>query len=129
MIENIALRILRERPDYESFENNCQNFTKYLVESISPGSFSHKTIRQVLDRWQVLADDAREHFPGTYADSVDSEATQTATYSAVSRGIELMSIQSGDSFLHPRMSHDDADSGANSLSPSTDLNSDAGVTQ
>jgi len=34
----LALRIIQENPDYALFENNCQNFAKYLLEIESVGT-------------------------------------------------------------------------------------------
>ena len=44
-----------ERPDYKIFTNNCQNFAKYLIEDIFPGSFCPATIENVLGRWSIFS--------------------------------------------------------------------------
>jgi len=41
---------MTEYDDYAGIENNCQRFVRYLVESISPGSFHSETIENILER-------------------------------------------------------------------------------
>jgi hypothetical protein len=76
----IALRIVKERPDYELFENNCQNFARYLVEKISPGSFCPNTIKHVLEEWRILATDSKRRLPGAYPNSIISTVTESGMY-------------------------------------------------
>src|SRR5271163_2124225 len=66
----IAMRITKERPTYELFENNCQNFAKYLVELMCPGCLTPDTILTVLQRWQDSTVEPSGRIPGTYPASV-----------------------------------------------------------
>jgi len=43
-----ALKIAREHPDYMLVENNCQNFVKYLLKAICSGSYTPKSIQDLL---------------------------------------------------------------------------------
>lgn len=51
LTKKTALKIIEEKPGYNLFENNCQNFTKYLVDAISPGSFRTEMVKTILDRF------------------------------------------------------------------------------
>jgi len=75
-----ALRIVEQRPDYKLFENNCQNFARYLVEEISPGSFCPNTIKHVLEEWTTLATDPKRRLPGAYPNSIISTITYSGMY-------------------------------------------------
>jgi len=66
----IAMRITKERPTYELFENNCQNFAKYLVELMCPGCLTPDTILTVLQRWQDSTVEPSGRIPGMYPASV-----------------------------------------------------------
>jgi ankyrin repeat protein len=69
-----AIRIVDERPDYRLFENNCQNFAKYLLERICPGVAIPDTIQMVLERLKnAISPDAKTgKLPGTYPRSTVS---------------------------------------------------------
>ena len=75
-----ALRIKSERPDYELLKNNCQNFARYLVEEISPGSFCPKTIKHVFEEWTTIATDSKRRLPGAYPNSIISTITESGMY-------------------------------------------------
>lgn len=47
----LAVRITNEYPEYALYDNNCQNFAKYLVESITVRSLSSETIEESISRW------------------------------------------------------------------------------
>lgn len=66
------------RPNYHLFENNCQNFSKFLIEAITPGSVTPETIQNVLERWQTLLPPAKNLFPGTYPLSDKSTSTNSS---------------------------------------------------
>ena len=66
----IAMRITKERPNYELFENNCQNFAKYLVELMCPGCLTPDTIQIVLQRWQNCTVQPTGRIPGAYSASL-----------------------------------------------------------
>jgi len=61
-----AVKITKERPDYDLFENNCQNFARYLVEEICPGSFCPATIQNVLVRWRIFSAYSQTQLPRRY---------------------------------------------------------------
>jgi len=80
-----ALRIVLKHSDYHLFENNCQNFARYLVEKISPGSCCPKTIKDVLEEWTAAAILATDHdsdrqLPGAWPPSTPSTSTESGTY-------------------------------------------------
>lgn len=58
-----------ERPDYRLFENNCQNFAKYLLEVVCPGAARPETIQSVLIRLQTINQNISQRLPGTYPSS------------------------------------------------------------
>jgi hypothetical protein len=65
------MRIVLERPDYHLFENNCQNFVKFLLEVICPGSPIPATIENVLARWQDISTSRQGlSLPGAYPPSI-----------------------------------------------------------
>lgn len=65
-----ALRIIKSRPDYKLYENNCQNFAKYLVETISPGSFCPDTIQSYMEQWLATSTSSKTYLPGAYPRSI-----------------------------------------------------------
>src|SRR5271156_735438 len=66
----IAMRITKERPNYEFFENNCQNFAKYLIEFMCSGCLTPDTIQSALQRWQDCTVQPSGRIPGAYPASV-----------------------------------------------------------
>lgn len=66
----IAIRITEERPNYQLFENNCQNFAKYLIEFMCPACLTPDTILTVLQRWQDSTIEPSNRIPGAYPASV-----------------------------------------------------------
>jgi hypothetical protein len=82
-----AIRIVDTRPDYDVFENNCQNFAKYLLETICPDAPIPQTIADVLQGLQNI-ESLTEHsgtLPGAYPQSIlptddDSFVTASGTY-------------------------------------------------
>jgi len=42
---------MQDHPDYRLFENNCQNFARYLVEEITPDANCPGTIKHLLADW------------------------------------------------------------------------------
>jgi hypothetical protein len=111
---DLALRIVKDKPDYELFENNCQNFSKYLVDAISPGSFCVDTIKDMLDRWLDPAVIPLGRLPGTYPRSVCSSSTETRTYFTASEGWERSDDCSIDGTQAISMPCNDSASGPNS---------------
>lgn len=113
-INHLASRIVKDRPDYELFENNCQNFSKYLVDAISPGSFCVETIKDMLDQWLDLPVTPPGQLPGTYPKSVFNSFTETGTYFTASEGRETSDDCSIDKTQAISMPRDDSASGLNS---------------
>lgn len=74
-----ALQIIENRPTFRLFEDNCQNFVKYLVNAISPGSFVGETIKATLDRLTTERDEATP-LPGAYPVSVITDEEEIGTY-------------------------------------------------
>jgi len=75
-----ALRIVRERPDYDLFENNCQNFVSYLAEEICPGSCLPNTFKHVFEECTTLATLSKRRLPGAYPNSSLSTTTESGMY-------------------------------------------------
>ena len=82
-----AIRIIDVHPDYDIFENNCQNFAKYLLEAICPDAPIPQTIADVLQRLQNIEclTEISGTLPGAYPLSVsptddDSFVTASSTY-------------------------------------------------
>jgi hypothetical protein len=61
---------VEERPDYSLFENNCQNFVKYLHQTVCPSASIPATIQNVLERLQTSRQ--RLSLPGAYPASISS---------------------------------------------------------
>jgi hypothetical protein len=74
------LRITQARPDYFLFENNCQNFAKYLLEAISPGSYSPRPISDIIKRWLTATSNPQifGRLPGAYPNSTALDTFWTA---------------------------------------------------
>jgi ankyrin repeat protein len=75
------MRIIDERPDYRLFENNCQNFVKFLLEHLCPESPIPDTIQNVLQRLQDISqiDPAQDlSLPGAYPTS--NASTESASF-------------------------------------------------
>jgi hypothetical protein len=69
----LAMRILAERPDYSLFENNCQNFVKFLLEVICPNGPVPATIQMVLERMiDIKTSRQTLSLPGAYPPSIIS---------------------------------------------------------
>src|SRR5438105_2436997 len=74
----VGLRIIKEYPNYELFHNNCQNFVKYLLESLCPEADIPDTIQVVLQRLRdtfIAAADEQRTLPGGYPCSLKSTGT------------------------------------------------------
>lgn len=67
LADTLALRIIKEHPDYHLFENNCQNFAKYLLESLCPSVSIPETIQNILERLQDFS--TQISLPGAYPPS------------------------------------------------------------
>lgn len=101
MADTAAARIIKERPDYSLFENNCQNFAKYLVEAISPASKYPETIHNFLQKWVPPAghSEASTQLPGTYPSSPTTTEPQSESYYSASEDTwtsDLESLNSTD---------------------------------
>lgn len=71
----VAAGIVKERPDYRLFENNCQNFVTYLLAIICPDAAIPDTIQTVLQRLQDISNTVSSHgsiLPGTYPASIST---------------------------------------------------------
>lgn len=72
---NLAARIIAERPTFCLFENNCQNFVKFLLNALCPGVPIRDTIQDILQRLQDIprvANAVNDALPGTYPASRSS---------------------------------------------------------
>ena len=81
----LAIRIIKSRPNFHLFENNCQNFVKFLLEAMCPTAPVPETIRCVIERLLDLSTVARRPgnpLPGTYPPSLaesDCDSFMTAS--------------------------------------------------
>jgi hypothetical protein len=78
---DIALDITEKYPGYQFISNNCQNFVRYLVEAIVPGSIRPDTIEEILCKLFL-----RPRAP-----------SRSSTISSVSSGSRVTSISSASS--------------------------------
>jgi len=69
-----AIQIINEHPDYRLFENNCQNFVKYLLEAICPGVEIPDTIQCISQKLNDVSTVASNPtiLPGAYPVSIIS---------------------------------------------------------
>ena len=115
------MRIVKERPDYELFENNCQNFARYLVEELSPGSFCPRTIKHVFDDWISLATNTTQRgLPGAYPRTATSRTTESEMY-FTARESSRTSRGSADDQMSMSVSLDDSASSETRCVALTDL--------
>ena len=78
------MRILEEHPDYHVFENNCQNFVKYLLEAVCPSAPIPATIQMVLERFQDMSlTPEKVSLPGAYPLSIHPSIISTDRQSFV----------------------------------------------
>jgi hypothetical protein len=91
------MRIVAERPDYSLFENNCQNFVKFLLEVVCPGGPIPATIQLVLERLHSDISSPRQRLslPGAYPPSIIS----TERLSFVTASGTSWITASGDSWV------------------------------
>jgi len=81
----IALRIIKERPHYRFIENNCQNFGRYLIETISPNSLCPKTFQSILQGLLKAPSnnpEAHAKLPRAYPSSLASDTESGIYYTA-----------------------------------------------
>lgn len=76
-------------PNYHLFENNCQNFAKFLIDAITPGSLTPETIQNVLERWQTVPTPYKRSFPGTYPTSHSTQTTDSETFITAAEVISI----------------------------------------
>lgn len=73
IFDSIAQRIVDERPTYRLFENNCQNFVKFLLEILCPDASIPETIQCVLGHLhEIVNTELLFPLPGSYPLSVTS---------------------------------------------------------
>ena len=76
-----AIPIVKTYLDYDNFENNCQNFAKYLLEIICPDSQITQTIVEILQGLQNI-ENLMEQFgtlPQAYPQSINDYSFKTAS--------------------------------------------------
>ena len=73
---------MTERPEYKLFENNCQNFVRFLLEALCSDAPVPDTIQMVLARMQDtshLSSIYQTSLPGTYPSSRSFRSSQLTT--------------------------------------------------
>ena len=80
VVDFTAAGIMATRPDYSLFENNCQNFIRYLIDAISPGSDVWSSVRIVMDRLSIGGEDLRYPIPGGYPQSFHSSESSNSSF-------------------------------------------------
>ena len=94
----LAARIVAERPTFRLFENNCQNFVKFLLEALCPCVPIPDTINDIVQRLQDISTVARAYndvLPGAYPASV---ASSTSTSFVTATGTTWLTA-SGDTWI------------------------------
>ena len=94
---------MKERPNYELFENNCQNFVTFLVDVLCPGAVIPETFQRILERLRDLVTVTTNNIrslPGAYPLSntsislsvTSSESWITASDETWITAIEYLSV-------------------------------------
>jgi|SRR5277367_128354 len=74
---SLAARLIAKRRTFQLFENNSQNFVKFLLEELCPGVPIPDTIKDILQRLEDVSTVAEAYgnvLPGGYPTSVTSSA-------------------------------------------------------
>jgi hypothetical protein len=66
-----AQNITTSRPDYSLFENNCQNFVRFLLDAISPEADVSSSVESLLNRLST-GETFNDPLPGAYPRSFQS---------------------------------------------------------
>jgi hypothetical protein len=102
----LAALIIQRHPDYSLFNDNCQNFARYLVKSICqnsmcPAPFNHY-VSNVLSRLLAPSYAKVVRLPGTYPESILSDDSRTETktiescHTADTHGPNILAGDSGE---------------------------------
>jgi hypothetical protein len=80
----VACRIVECDPTYRLITNNCQNFVKYLIESICNygTKLRPETIQEVIERIEKQSQRRLDHLPGSYPRSKVTSTTGSVYYTA-----------------------------------------------
>lgn len=66
------MEIIKSRPDYGLFENNCQNFVRFLAEAISPDVNVWSSVEFIHKQVSTVQHAILPSLPGAYPKSIDS---------------------------------------------------------
>ena len=89
---------MAEHPDFRLFENNCQNFVKFLLGSLCPGASVPDTVKDISQRLldiTTVAHTYRDLLPGAYPASI---ASSTSTSYLTATGTTWLTA-SGDEWV------------------------------
>ena len=80
MVDVQAENITTSRPDYSLFENNCQNFVRFLLDAISPEADVSSSVESLLNRLST-GETFNNPLPGAYPHSVESAESNSSASS------------------------------------------------
>ena len=80
MVDVKAENITTSRPDYSLFENNCQNFVRFLLDAISPEADVSSSVESLLNRLST-GETFNDPLPGAYPHSVQSAESNSSASS------------------------------------------------
>ena len=78
-----AENITTSRPDYSLFENNCQNFVRFLLDVISPKADIWGSVAVIMNRLSNGGEDVRYPIPGAYPQSLQSTESNSSNSSFI----------------------------------------------
>ena len=72
------MEIIKNRPDYGLFENNCQNFVRFLAEAISPDVNVWNSVEFIHKQVSNVEHASLPSLPGAYPKSIDSRHSSSS---------------------------------------------------
>jgi hypothetical protein len=76
-----AEKITTSRPDYSLFENNCQNFVRFLLDAICPEADVWSSVESLMNRLSTVGETFNDPLPGAYPQSVQSTESNSSASS------------------------------------------------
>src|SRR5271169_6516578 len=76
--------IVTSRPDFSLFENNCQNFVRYLIEAVSPDTNIWSLVEATHKQISNGEESIKPSIPGAYPKFIDSDGSSSSTPATVS---------------------------------------------
>ena len=95
-----ADHITASRPEYSLFENNCQNFVRFLLDAISPEADVSSLVESLLNRLSTVGETFNDPLPGAYPQFVQSTESNSSASSftapATSESHDSIATESAD---------------------------------